>query len=818
MVSQQLRQTNRRRVLISILSVVVSLIVVPSGFATGERAAAGHSSGILVAQAATTTSSPSWALLRPSVSIGSLAPSENDPHDGYVLAGGTGTGGLDYSAGYYNGTQWNPLGSADTPTGVLEYTYDYADHYVLGTNATGGTYAYSGGAWSPVQTYSSPGVAGKLTYDGSDGYVLDFVDVSYPTPECDATWSYVHGSWTDHCTAQYPTPRTAGLLAYDYNSSDQYAVLFGGYGCLTYNCTNMGELNDTWVYRSGNWTEENTGSSHPPPVGTAGFDPSNFIYDPSTGMDVAFQNGSSSLWGFNHGAWHQIPVSSWPAAPEGQPTPTFGPALGGKAVMEASQWCTLDEVVSPPGDPSRCPMISIFSNGTWLNESPPAPEFPWRISSMAYDPPDHELIAIGDLSIAYPFFTRDTLAFSGGSWRVVSSSTPTSVSDLVFDPAAGYLLGIGSVYVSGAWLSTTWSFHNNSWTQLFPTVEPPNPAPANNVTTYDTAYYQQGHSVVLYAGGSLMWFFANGQWTNKSLVCYSCTAYPSSIHMVNDVADGYILGVGDVNQTWKFSNGTWTLLHPMHSPRIWADTSLTFDSARDYVLMDSGKIWKWTNGDWTDITPATPPIPKDGGGSSVLAYDPANRMDYLEGSLFILCCGIDGLNSLPYMWTFGVQKTYSLQLQETGLPPGTTWSVSVQSFDLSAVGQSSTISRNSSTGTLSISLTNGTWTVLLNGAGGYQPSATEVSVAIHGLRVSLAVTFSKLFQVTFTESGLPRGTSWSVDFDGTIRVTTVSSLAWNETNGTFYYQVGKISGYVAKHTSGSVKIVGKPVSVTVIYT
>jgi len=87
----------------------------------------------------------------------------------------------------------------------------------------------------------------------------------------------------------------------------------------------------------------------------------------------------------------------------------------------------------------------------------------------------------------------------------------------------------------------------------------------------------------------------------------------------------------------------------------------------------------------------------------------------------------------------------------------------------------------------------------------------------NGLLVSdwkVAPTYS----VTFTESGLPSSTPWSVTLDGVLHTSNTSTITVSEPNGTYPYVVEPVSGYTANQTSGSVSVSGQPAARTIAFT
>jgi phospholipase C len=78
-----------------------------------------------------------------------------------------------------------------------------------------------------------------------------------------------------------------------------------------------------------------------------------------------------------------------------------------------------------------------------------------------------------------------------------------------------------------------------------------------------------------------------------------------------------------------------------------------------------------------------------------------------------------------------------------------------------------------------------------------------------GPLTSVPVQVNAGLSVTFTESGLPTGTSWSVTLDGVLQTTTTSEITFTEPNGTPYaYTVGSVPGFVVTPSLGSVTLNG----------
>jgi hypothetical protein len=72
--------------------------------------------------------------------------------------------------------------------------------------------------------------------------------------------------------------------------------------------------------------------------------------------------------------------------------------------------------------------------------------------------------------------------------------------------------------------------------------------------------------------------------------------------------------------------------------------------------------------------------------------------------------------------------------------------------------------------------------------------------------------------VTFTEMGLPSGTSWSVALNGTSNASTTSTLSFWEPNGRYPFSVGPVAGYATNQSAGAVTVDGGPANETITFT
>ena len=150
---------------------------------------------------------------------------------------------------------------------------------------------------------------------------------------------------------------------------------------------------------------------------------------------------------------------------------------------------------------------------------------------------------------------------------------------------------------------------------------------------------------------------------------------------------------------------------------------------------------------------------------------------------------------------------YNVTFTESGLPSGSSWSVTFNGT-----------TESSTTDTIIFSVPNGSYSYTVSSVSGYSVSRASGSISVKGVAISTTVTFSRLYSVTFTESGLPSGTSWFVTLNGSKQSSTSSTITFSETNGTYTYTVGQVTGYNISSPSGNAKVSGTYLNITITYT
>jgi hypothetical protein len=160
---------------------------------------------------------------------------------------------------------------------------------------------------------------------------------------------------------------------------------------------------------------------------------------------------------------------------------------------------------------------------------------------------------------------------------------------------------------------------------------------------------------------------------------------------------------------------------------------------------------------------------------------------------------------------FSQRDAYTVTFNETGLAPGTAWVVLYE------------YQFNSTTGTsVQFTMINSTFSFAAGGAPGYVPSPTGGTITVSGGPANQTIVFTHVrlpgtFTTTFTETGLPGGTDWSVTLSGTLRSSNSNAINFTELNGTYDFTVSGVAGYAPTPSSGVVDVNGANLTKSISY-
>jgi len=151
---------------------------------------------------------------------------------------------------------------------------------------------------------------------------------------------------------------------------------------------------------------------------------------------------------------------------------------------------------------------------------------------------------------------------------------------------------------------------------------------------------------------------------------------------------------------------------------------------------------------------------------------------------------------------------YAVTFSESGLPPGTNWSVTLDAVT------------DSSTGTdIHFSEPNGSHAYSIGILSGYSPTPKIGSVVVHGGPQSQSIVWAPTpYFVRFSEAGLPTSTRWTVELNGTSKSSYLATIGFDVGNGTFSYIISPVAGFTTAPYAGFVNVTGHSVEVDVNWT
>ncbi|MCI4358314.1 MAG: hypothetical protein L3J95_03585 [Thermoplasmata archaeon] len=340
---------------------------------------------------------------------------------------------------------------------------------------------------------------------------------------------------------------------------------------------------------------------------------------------------------------------------------------------------------------------------------------------------------------------------------------PRYIGTMVYDAYDGYVLMFGGEGPTGL-LGDTWTYQSGKWIQLTESVYP-DPRYGGQMA-YDAAE----HKVILFSG------------------------YDINLAMC-------------VNDTWSFSNGTWTQLSASGPASRWRG-GLAYDTDAGYLLLTGGTAvsgnpvyadtWKFVNDTWVDLTATVT-------GTPPTLYRASMVYDSFDHE-FVFFGGTTKTGTIvTQTWTFTNNNTWKM-LTLTTAPVARVYVDMVYDDQKSAVllfGGSTT----SSGGTIEMDtwvFQGGSWTKLLPKV---SPTARGYGMIAYDPVGGYVILFGGYNNVkyfddswTFSAAAVVWGTATPSAFDAglstVLSITVVSTL----TNLTIYY-LGLPAGCVSNNST-----------------
>jgi len=180
--------------------------------------------------------------------------------------------------------------------------------------------------------------------------------------------------------------------------------------------------------------------------------------------------------------------------------------------------------------------------------------------------------------------------------------------------------------------------------------------------------------------------------------------------------------------------------------------------------------------------------------------------------------GSDGIGSTPYkvngtsvdyLPLTSRWEGYMITFVETGLPIGTAWSVTLGSSTVSSETQTVAFNPDAAQHITQV------YTVAR--ISGYVVSKSNGQITLNGTDQVITLAFTPVtYNMTFTETGLPSGVTWSVTVGSQKLSSSSSSINFLLSNGTYNYTIGTVTGYHTNTATGSFQInaAGKSIDVS----
>ncbi len=205
-------------------------------------------------------------------------------------------------------------------------------------------------------------------------------------------------------------------------------------------------------------------------------------------------------------------------------------------------------------------------------------------------------------------------------------------------------------------------------------------------------------------------------------------------------------------------------------------------------------------------------LPNGSYSYSVLWIGPYAANENVTGTLVV--AGAQSYRiSLSFVGAFGAcgcEETYPLTIQPSGLAAGASWTAFVSGYD-------GLTYRNVSTSASAVFWeTNGSVSYLVSAGLDFATASGTAEVNASATTESVMLVPLPSYSITFTETGLPTGSTWFVSVNGVNTSSTATTLTVAAPNGTYQFSA-YAPGYVATPTNAPFVIVGAPYSALVTF-
>jgi DNA-binding beta-propeller fold protein YncE len=325
---------------------------------------------------------------------------------------------------------------------------------------------------------------------------------------------------------------------------------------------------------------------------------------------------------------------------------------------------------------------------------------------------------------------------------------------------------------------------------------------AQDDCVYVTDYYSgtvsvipSGYPVVLRESGLPS---GTGWWINVSSGTSLYSDGPRA--SVVEPSGLYGFSVGVSNKTYCAPVGSFLVNHSAIAVPV-LFSRVTFATTFVETGLSLGTAWSVTLNGSQETSSTSTIVASEPNGTYPFVVNPVVGYTRSLASGNVVIRGANVTNSVAFMSV--PPTTYLVRFAESGLPSGTSWTVAFCGTQHTSTGSA-----------ILFTEPNGTYPFALAPVPGYVGGPSSGTVAVNGANVTQSVAFRAAppatYVVSFSETGLPPGTTWSVTFNG-VPESGKGDLSFSGIgNGTYSFAVGPVAGYGATPSSGSVLVSGSP--------
>lgn len=437
-------------------------------------------------------------------------------------------------------------------------------------------------------TFTTLLFGGRAPFDRATGIGYDLAE----------TWSWNGAKWTQKYPAHNPPARAAHMMVWD--SIRNQAVLYGGES----GTTTLAQLDDTWVYKNGDWTQIVTPSS-PGARKLAGM-----AFDSTRDRVVLYGGSRLAANGRDfdqlRDTW-EFDGTTWTRVAENGPN-VFKPIMAYDASRNRMLMLGFDSAN----------VVTMWEwkgvERTWEQVRPTTLPPCVNEGVMVFQQHNNTLVYAGGFCAGSPD-ADELFEWNGENWTKVT--TATSVGRLfghaiAYDIRRATTLTYGGTTFNGAPSNATTAFVNGNWAPQFDASSPGPRSLFGFISETDT------NSVWLYGGvtdgnihGGDLWRYQNGDWNlilqdDTPLSCVSpLTVYDTDRkRMVMYCADTNVFEFDPVAMKWaKFE------FEQRNEPPARRLGSLVYDPVIKKTVLYGGfdeleyrdDTWLWDGKAWTEV-------------------------------------------------------------------------------------------------------------------------------------------------------------------------------------------------------------------------